>query len=289
MALFEPATSGSKDADHALEDRAAVEAKAGEIARAELGAVPGMDRLAVAKLGRLLGERHALFQRWEALARPRGMTIVEPAQLRLPEGFAKSLDGLIPRDDIAEMHRIDEALDDATRAQAFASLRDTLGGSVERHEVQHRLDALASEPPRMPEALEARVGALMEDGKERRLAASARAELSAYLAELARDARTPKLGLTMIARFLFDQRLHGTGESYAALTILEGLADRLAVPGKVLVNHKIDRHAVAGVWLALVALPPERLREEARKLWEALFGVPLPELRKVAPAEGGPG
>jgi hypothetical protein len=292
MTLYEPADSGAKDADRVLADREAVEAKAGEIARAELGAVPRIDRLAVAKLGRLLGQRHTLFQRWEALARPRGMTIVEPSQLRLPEGFGKSLGGLVPADDLAEMHRIDEALDDATRAQAFASLRDVLGRSVERHEVQHRLDALGQEPLRMPKALEERVGELMdEDGKERRIAASARAELSAYLAELARDTRTPKLGLTMITRFLFDQRLHGTGESYAALTILEGLAGRFASTAQLstlLVNHKIDRHAVASAWFALVALPSQRLREEAGKLWQELFGLPLPELHRVAPAEEGP-
>jgi hypothetical protein len=289
MSLFEPSASGSKDVVSAA-DRTAVEAKAGEIARAELGDLAGIDRVAMAKLGRLLGQRHALFTRWEALARPRGMTIVEPSQLRLPEGFAKSLEGFVPGEDLAEMHRIDAALDDATRAQAFASLRDALGTSVERHEVQHRLDALGPQPAPMPATLEARVGPLEQDGKERRLAASARAELSAYLAELARDARTPKVGLTMIARFLFDLRLQGTAESYAALAILEGLADRLGVPmpGKLVVEHMIDRRAAASVFLALVALPPERLREEASKLWAALFGAPLPELCKVAPMEGAP-
>jgi hypothetical protein len=43
---------------------------------------------------------------------------------------------------------------------------------------------------------------------------------------------------------------------------------------------------VAETWTALVAAPPERLREAAAKLWHDLFGAPLPELRHVAPGGG---
>ncbi len=171
------------------------------------------------------------------------------------------------------------------------ALRDALASSVERHEVQHRLDALASGPPPMPRELEALVGPLEDAGKEVPLAAAARAELSAYLAELARDPRTPRVGLTLIARFLFDRSMHGAAECYAALVIVQGLAARLGVPGgdALLTGRTVDRRAVATVWLALAALPPERLRAAARAQWEALFGAPLPELRLVAPAVETPG
>ncbi len=84
--------------------------------------------------------------------------------------------------------------------------------------------------------------------------------------------------------------MHGAAECYAALTIVEGLADALGVSAGVplLADGAIDRRAVAQVWLALVALPPERLREAAKQLWETLFARPLPELRKVPRAASLP-
>src|SRR5262249_19004541 len=156
---------------------------------------------------KLLGRRRAILSRWEKLAAARGMTLVVPPRLRLPEGFGKSLEGFVPRDELADLAGIDAALDDRTRTDAFATIREAPAAAVELHEVQHRLDALL--PPAgkglpMPRALEARVGPLVEAGKERRHAAAARAELSAYLAELARDPRTGRVGLALVARFLFD-------------------------------------------------------------------------------------
>ena len=278
--LFEP--------DASAPDRAAVEARAGELVRAEYGALPGLDLDAATRLGKLLGKRRALFASWEPRLSARGLAVAAPVTLRLPRGLRASLEGLVPGDDLFELMRIDAALDDQTRADAFVALRDALAASVERHEVQHRLDALGPPPP-LPKALEALVGPLEDAGRERRDAVAARAELSAYLAELARDARTPRVGLTLIARFLFDRRMHGAPECYAALVLLEGLADGLGVrvAHPLVAAGAIDRHAVAEVWGALVALPPERLRAAARTLWEALFAAPLPDLRLVAP-EGDP-
>jgi hypothetical protein len=281
--LFEP------DSPPAV--RSAVEARAGELVRAEYGALPGLDTAAAVKLGKLLDRRRALFARWEKIAAAQGMTLVVPAKLPLPDGFRESVKGLVPAEDLTELAAITGALEDRTRADAFEALRDALTSSVERHEVQHRLDALGPQPPPMPPALEARVGPLVDHGKERRGAATARAELSAYLAELARDARTPRVGLTLIARFLFDRRMHGAPECYAALTILEGLAAELGVrvEAPLLSRGAIDQHAVAAVWTGLVALPPERLREAARKLWESLFATPLPDLHRTAPVGDSPG
>ncbi len=264
--------------------RAAVERRAGELVRAEYGALPGLDVDAAVRLGKLLGKRRALFASWEPLLAARGLTLAAPGKLRLPPGLRASLAGVVPPDDLTELTWIDTALDDQTRADAFVALREALASSIERHEVQHRLDALGPPQP-MPRALEALVGPLDAGGDDRSGAASAQAELSAYLAELARDARTPRVGLSLVARFLFDRRMHGAPESYAALVIVEGLADGLGVRvgTPLLTAGTIDRRAVAVVWEALVALPPERLREAARQLWERLFAAPLPELRLVAP------
>ncbi len=278
--LFDPEATAA--------ERAAVEARAGELVRAEYGAAPGLDEDAARRLGKLLGRRRALFAGWEKLAAARGMALVAPPTLRLPEGFAGSLSDLVPREDLLDLMEIDTALDDRTREDAFATLVGALAASVERHEVQHRLDALGPNPPPMPAALEALVGPLEVGGRERRPAATARAELSAYLAELARDPLAPRVGLTQIARFLFDRRLHGSPECYAALVILEGLSEGLGggTPPPILHDRKVDRRAAADVYLALTALPPERLREGARALWEKLFGVPLVELHELGSPAG---
>jgi hypothetical protein len=186
----------------------------------------------------------------------------------------------VPHAEIAALRGVDEALGDEDRGRMFAALAGALGTSVERHEVQHRLDAAA--PKVMPDLLARHVGPLEKDGHERRHAATSRAELSAYLAELARDDRTAGVGLTMIARFLFDRHMHGTAESYAALVILEGLSEDLGGSQRpMLVSGTIDRRAVADVYLALEAWPRDRLRDSAKKLWEKLFEAPLPVLRVV--------
>jgi hypothetical protein len=73
------------------------------------------------------------------------------------------------------------------------------------------------------------------------------------------------------------------------LTILEGLAHALGVEGRgaILTAGAIDRREAARVFQAIAAARPERIQDEAAKLWGRLFGEALPALRKVAP-EGLP-
>jgi hypothetical protein len=251
LALFDPAAPPA--------ERAVVEARAGAILREDYGALPGFDRIAAAKLGKLLGKRRALFARWTEAAEARGLGFRVPTTLRLPEGFAHAAEALASRDDREELALVQAALDDQTRLDAFAALRGALASSVERHEVQHRLDAAA--PLSMPAALEARVGAPGRDGA---------------------GGRTPRVSLTLLSRFLFDRRLHGTAESYAALTALEGLGAALgAAPRTLVKDHAVDRAAVGALWMELSAQAPDRLREAAAGLWSKLFGGPLPEVRRV--------
>jgi hypothetical protein len=209
------------------------------------------------------------------------MALVVPGKLRLPENFARSIAPLATKAEIEDLTAIDATLGAEGVAQAFAALREALAASVERHEVQHRLDA--QRPLVMPKALADRVGPAEKNGHERSHAARARAELSAYLAELARDDRTGRVGLGAIARFLFDRRQHGSAECYAALVILEGLASELGVPqeGPLVVGAALDRHAASRLYLALADQPPDRLRAASKRLWERLFAAPLPDLRAV--------
>jgi hypothetical protein len=266
-----------------IPERAAVEARAGALARAEYGALPGLDA-AAARLGETLGRRGALLETLARRAEARGLALVVPGTLRLPEGFARGLSGLATQRELAELTTLDEALAGPESQRLVLALRDALAASVERHEVQHRLDA--HRPRVMPKTLGERIGPLTENGRERRPAVAARAELSAYLAELARDARTGRVGLGAVARFLFDRHLHGTPECYAAWEILEGLGAVLGLPAEapLVAAGAVDRRAAARLYLALAAQPPERLRDAAQRLWAQLFAAPLPDLHAAAPS-----
>ena len=278
LPLFEPEADG--------ELRARIEARAGELARAEYGALPGIDAAAVGKLAALLGRRRVLFDGWGKRATDRGLALSIPVKLRLPEGLTGPLGTLASKTELAELRALDDALGGDAPGTAFAAVRDALAASVERHEVQHRLDATRRSPI-MPKVLADRVGPLQLDGHEQGRATTARAELSAYLAELARDTRTGRVGLGMVARFLFDRRLHGTAECYAALVILEGLAAELGVAqdAPLVAGGAVDRRGAGKLYLGLVELPPEQLRAAAKRLWERLFETPLPDLHLTGPKE----
>lgn len=269
--------------------RAAVEERAGEIVRAEYGALPGVDVAAARRLGEILGRRRKLFEAWNERAARRGALIATPEKLLLGDEYEEALRGVVPSFELAELRKMNGELEAPEISGAYAALREALVASVQRHEVQHRLDFSRGAPLRMPRSLEERVGAAETGGRENRHAARARNELSAYLGELARDPRTARSNFTMTIRHLFDRKMHGTAESYAALAILEGLAADLA-PGQsveFVKDHRVDLDAVCAAYLAVSRASAADLRAAAGRLWQKLFGDPLPALRRTAPAEGG--
>jgi len=167
---------------------------------------------------------------------------------------------------------MDEEVADPALLDAYARLRDVLVDSVERHEAQHRLDYARPDPLPMPNALELLVGPA-DESEERRFASQARAELSAYLAEIARDQRTTRVNLTMLARFLFKRRLQGMVESYAAVRDRGGPRRRARrrAAASLVNGGNILRERAAPVFLALVDKTPEELRAAAARLWGRLF------------------
>lgn len=282
-ALAPGAPASLFDPDAPAADRAEAEARAGDLIRAEIGAAKGVSAASAAALGEALGKRRAILDALEKRAGERGMALSVPAHLRMPEGFAASLAPIATKAEIAALEDAARALSSKEMEAAFTAVRDAIAASVERHEVQHRLDAARELP--MPAALSDIVGPLRAGGRERRHAATARAELSAYLSEIARDPRTARVGLGQVARFLFDRRQHGIPECYAAIVILEGLADRLGVarPDPLVAAGKVDRRAASRLYLAIAAADPDRLRAAAKALWEKLFEAPLPDLHPLDP------
>ncbi|HVY46764.1 MAG TPA: hypothetical protein VHB21_12845, partial [Minicystis sp.] len=263
----------------------AVEARAGALVREELGALPEQDGRATSELGAALGRRRALFEGWEKALAPRGITLATPTSLDIQGDWRRELRPLVPPRELAELERLEGTLTTPSSAAVFAAVRREIAASIARHEVQHRLDYARPEPLRMPHALEELTGPVEQRGVERRPVARARAEMSAYLAQLARDERTTRVDLTLVFRFLFDDSLAGTPESYAAVAIAEALSEELgaALDGPLVDRGRIVRDRAARIWRRLVDAPQGAIRAGARRAWERAFGEPLPPLRKRSP------
>ncbi len=259
-----------------------VAARVAEIIKDEYGSPES------ARLGALLAARAGLFAAVNRRLRRRGITLREPESLALADPIRKELGENMPA---ADWKRLTAMQADIAGAEAgFRAARAHLVASIERHEVQHRLDRVGAADAAsgvgliMPKALRVYVGPLRDDADTLRPnAARALAELSAYLAELARDPATPRSNLSMLAEFLLVPDHWGTAECYAALVIFAELARELGPENAELVaGERLDRDQVARVFLQLTSASPDQLRGAAGRLWERLFERPLADLARVS-------
>ena len=260
--------------------------RAGQVIRTEYAATQGLDAAATVRLGQLLLARRKLFDRWTRALEGRGVVLRQPRTLRIErfDDLRQMLDGAVPDSELDELDELERNLHAKVNDRVFDAVRDVIIASVERHEVQHRIDAALPTARPVPAPLEQYTGPLLDRrGEPRELVQLARDELSAYLAELARDRLTPRVNFTLISRFLFDRDRWGSAECYAALVIFEGLASELdvAIEGELVVSGSIDREVIAEVYLAVTDRPEAEVRAAAEKLWERLFKASLPAIEIV--------
>ena len=258
-------------------------ARANELVRREYGE-GAPDPAAARRVGDLLARRKRLFARWDEALAARGISIEAPDSLRLAWDYRTELGDLIDADELEELGKIETALASAEVERAFAGARHTLVGTVERHEVQHRLDNSHPNPLPMPAALAAFVG---KPDSDREHISHPLAELSAYLAELARDSTSIGVSLAILVQFLVDPVNWNSAECYAGLVILEELAVELGLDRPLLVvDYEINRDAVVDLFIAITDRPGADLSASARRLWEKMFDRPLVdiELRSDASA-----
>ncbi len=252
------------------------------VIREELGAAGGEE---VQRLGQLLATRREIYARWNERLESRRMSIDEPSSLEITWKYAEQMEGLVTRAAIRELDDIQKKLKKKDMQEAFYKVHDHFAQSVERHETQHRLDYAKIYTLQMPPALAAYVGELPEGltGQGSRRASSALLEMSAYLSELARDPLTPKLNLTLLMRYLLDKSAVGMSESYAALVIVEGLADELGIEHEgFVVRRRINRSTIAAVYTKMCEVDNETFRSAAKTLWAKFFGVELPVLELIS-------
>jgi hypothetical protein len=261
---------------------ARVGAAAGQDARLELRGYV-RDAAGLAELGRLLGRRNALFLGWSDALLLEGIRLPLPDRYDLDlERFA-NIKSLIAPSEWRELEDIQDALSDESMRSLFRAVADPLERSIEHHEVQHRLDFLSGALARLPPEIEAYTGALAAGERRNERAERTTEETSAYLAELARDPSLVKTKLALVSAFLFREHGWGSAESYAGLVVFEGLARELGLThGPLVVRMRIDRDALATLYLALRAKPAPALARAAQRLWERLYARPLPPLEDVS-------
>jgi hypothetical protein len=262
----------------------ASERLAGEMIRAEYA--PKLSAEAVL-VGQRLQRRAAIFASTQARIEERGLRLSLPEGLAIDEGFYLELAGIIPEEEMEELKAIQRDLTSEAAVSALQSARRLVAASVERHEVQHRLDFSLPEPLPLPVPLEYLVGPLLRaDGEARPVAEHARDELSAYLGELARDPFTVRVNLVLLSRFLLHRNQWGTVECNAALVIFRELSGALGQPVPELLSQgSVDRALVVSLLQTFTQKNPDELRKAAAQAYQKLFGVPLPEMKRVSPEE----
>lgn len=246
-------------------------------ARRELEARLGASGRALADI---FARRQRVFDAWEEQLGPQGIRVARPPRFDFDVDDYARLEPRVPREQWRELSGVArESRSDETRA-AYRAFEEAFVASVERHEVQHRLDyAAGTLEGAMPPELEALVGPLASPlGGSNRRARRALAELSAYLSELARGPSIVRTNLALFAQHVLNQRAWGSPECYAALVVFEGLADRLGVThSELIVGGHIDREAFVDLYAALRDRP-DAIPDAASDLWAHLFGHPLPTL-----------
>lgn len=265
-----------------------IEARAGAVIRRHYASMPASLRADAQRVGTLLAKRRMLVEKWQVTLRGQGLALHLPDRLIPRAKYSKDLELRIPRDQLREWDEIHEALLEPGTLHAFERLRDRYAASVERHEVQHRIDyarGLVPVPPLLVSMLHVDNPL---DAKPGSLAARARDELSAYLAELAGKQDSPLLALVLLSRFVLDRDLSSGPYFYAALAVFEGIGQQLGLDVDSILGRGADRQRFAKLLLSVVRSNPSRIRRAAARSWDHQFGAQLPTVQSQSEKRNQP-
>ncbi len=266
--------------DDAAPPMEAIERAAATDARELAVAIAGDDALV---LGELMARRRALFDRWQERY-AESLVMRRPGGVDMDLESYAALEARLPGAEWRELLGVQDDLEDEAVRRAYGLLERAFADSIERHEAQHRLDfgadVLRAPSPRLDERLGAPTRA---DGGRDRRAWHRRAELSAYLSEIARSASLARTNLALIGRTLYARHDWGSAESAGAVLIFEGLARQLGIAHEdLVVRGGVQREALGALHQELRSRTGEALANAAAALWAELYGQPLPPLESEA-------
>jgi hypothetical protein len=196
----------------------------------------------------------------------------------IPEAdYTEELSLLVPRKGLRAWEDLHERLLTEQSIADFEKVREGALRSVERHEVQHRLD-YAEERVEIPELLAQRLGGIERMGHATHShPMSATTELSAYLSEMA-DNPAPLLAILTMSRLFLTKNTMRSSHSYAGIVALEESARMLGIDTEQALGRRITRQELAALMVRVCEFSPDEIRSAARKAYASLFGH---ELQKV--------
>jgi hypothetical protein len=271
------------DRDWLIQDPGkALAAKVGEVVRAEYKAALGNDASRLDEIAKLLTKRNDIVDEWRDHLERKRIYFVRTESLFLPPNLLDQLADVTPNYQRRKVKEIEERLAELEAPRIHARLHDLVAATVRRHEAQHGFDYDRDTELRLPTQLQDFVGLPTDDdGNPRGFVRSARAELAAYLSQIANDPLTPQASLWHLGSQLFDRDRRGTGEYYAGIVIVEGLARHL---GSAQTGERyVSRETLAQQATVIAAAPPDKLRAAAKALWSELYGLPPTSIVDVPP------
>lgn len=259
--------------DHAwmISDGKALAAQVGATVRGELVAALGADASNAQQIATLLVERRDLIDQWRDTLARHHLGMVATDQLWLPDGLLDALDGQVPHYQRERVDAIQDALANLDAPRIADRIHQLVATSVRRHEATHGFDADRDTEARYPQPLADMLGSPHDDqGNPVPIVRAARAELSAYLSQIANDPVTPHVAYWHLARNAFTEEQWGSGEMFAAYVVTEGLARQLGGPPPV----GRGRERLAPLAQLIAKTPSDKLRAAAKALWTELYGEP---------------
>jgi hypothetical protein len=232
--------------------------------------------LALRRLDRLNAQRQLLGMQSEELGDP--VVLLDQVEDFVSDRLAPVIGGGSYElgDDHTSVRRLGAAAGEAVRRELArpGAVADFVVATVRRHEARHAYDLERGEPPPAPAALAALLGGHTRDA----FGVRARAELAAYLSQIADDPITPQLALWNLASQAFHAERWGQAESYVAVVVLEGLARHAggaAATHPVVRDGQLDRSQLGALAQPLAGLSDSELRVAARELWRELYDETL--------------
>jgi hypothetical protein len=257
----------------------------GDAVRAEYVAALDKDAAAAQKIAALLVKRGEIIDEWRDKLGRKDIYFITTDQLFVPESLLSSLENVTPNYQRRKVREIDAQLAALEAPRIHARMHDLVAATVRRHEAQHGFDYDRDTELRYPEALQSQLGLPHDpDGNERGIVRSARAELSAYLSQVINDPLTPQASLWHLVRQTFNRDRWGTGEYYAGVVVIEGLAKQLGADTTTPRYTKgLDRDRLSAFAKTIAATPSAKLHAAALALWTELYGEPATAILDAPP------
>jgi hypothetical protein len=248
----------------------------GDAVRKEYVAALDKDAKAAQAIASLLVKRGDIIDEWRDKLGRKDIYFITTDQLFVPETLLSSLENVTPNYQRRKVREIDAQLAELEAPRIHARMHDLVAATVRRHEAQHGFDYDRDTELRYPEALQTQLGLPHDaDGNERGLVRSARAELSASLSQVINDPLTPQASLWHLVRQTFNRDRWGTGEYYAGVVVIEGLAKLLGADTTTPRYKKgLDRDRLSAFAKLIAAAPSDKLHAAALALWTELYGEP---------------